>query len=187
MDQTINRGYPYPQCDPPLTKDASDIGHLYNLAQAVADDVQAVYDRSDEILVRPDSCRRSMTGTVTEQQTFPVFTSTTWDSTGGAMSSGAHGGILLVEPGWYLVGGNVQLISTVYQGIRIAFVLDGTLNTSFGPQADIVGTNVQNAAHGAWVFSENPDTVLSLWLRDGAATPAGSYAAWISAQQVVKL
>lgn len=187
MDQTLNRGYPYPECDPPLTKDASDIADLFNLAQAVAEDVQAIYDRSDDVLIRPDSCRRTMTGTVTEQQTFPVFTTTTWDSTGGTMSTGTHGGILLVEPGWYLVGGNVQLSSTVFQGIRIAFVLDGVLNSSFGPQADIVGTNVQNAAHGVWVFAENPDTLLTMWLRDGAASPAGSYAASIWAQQVVKL
>lgn len=187
MDQTLNRGYPYPECDPPVTKDASDIADLYRLAQAVADDVQAVYDRSDDVLVRPDSCRRSMTGTLTEQQTFPVFTATTWDSTGGAMSSGTHGGIMLVEPGWYSVGAIVQLLNTVNVGARLAFMLDGVQISSFGPQAGLVGTNVQNAAHGVFVFTENPNSLLSLWFRNGAATPAGSYSAALWAQQVAKL
>jgi hypothetical protein len=30
-----DRGYPYPECDPPLTKDASDISQMRDLAQAV--------------------------------------------------------------------------------------------------------------------------------------------------------
>lgn len=188
MDQTINRGYPYPECEPPLTKDASDIAHLFNLAQAVADDVQAIVDRSDDVLIRPDGCRRSISGTITEQQFFPVFTGpATFDTTGGAMSSGTHGGILLVEPGWYLVGGVVQAVSTTALGIRITFTVDGAQRSSFGPQGQITGTNTQNTSHGVHVFSENPNAVLGLHIRNGAASPSFAYSAALFAQQVAKV
>lgn len=186
MDQTP-RGYPYPECDPPLTKDASDIAHLFNLAQAVAEDVQAVYDRSDDVLIRPDGCRRSVTGTITEQQAFPLFTGTTYDTTGTAMSGGTHGGILLPEPGWYAVGAMVRATSTTYLGLRLAFLQNGVRATSFSPVANIVTTNVQNAALSAWVFTETPDALLGLHVRNGAALPNFPYAAALWAQQVVKL
>lgn len=186
MDQTINRGYPYPECAPPLTKDASDIAHLFNLAQAVAEDVQAIYDRSDDVVVRPDAARRNSTGTITTQNDFPIFTSTTFDTTGTAMSAGSDG-IRLVEPGWYLVGATVQAVSTTFLGLRVAFLLNGAQQTSFGPQAAIVATNVQNASHGGWIFSENPNGVLGLHVRNGAASPSFAYSAALTAQQIVKL
>lgn len=187
MDQTADRGYPYPECDPPLTKDASDIAHLFNLAQAVAEDVQGIYDRSDDVLVRPDAARRLVTGTITDQNAFPAFTTTTFDSTSGAMTGGAHGGIELVEPGWYMVGAVVQAISTTFLGLRLSFIHQGIQASSFGPQAAIVATNVQNAAHNAWIFTENPNTVVTLWVRNGAASPNFAYSAALWANQVAQV
>ena len=34
MDQTDCLGLPFPECDPPLTKDASDIAQFRDLAEA---------------------------------------------------------------------------------------------------------------------------------------------------------
>lgn len=186
MDQTINRGYPYPQCEPPLTKDASDIAHLYNLAQAVADDVQAVYDRADDVVIRPDACRRTVTGTITDFQVFPVFTTTTFDTTGTAMSAGTDG-IRLVEPGWYLVGGQAQVTSTSTLGVRLRIMLNGQPYSSFSPQGVLTATNQHQVQYSTWVFSPNPNGVVSLWIRTGAAAPAWPYSAAIWAQQGAKL
>lgn len=187
MDQTINRGYPYPECDPPLTKDASDIAHLYNLAQAVADDVQAIYDRADDVVIRPDACRRTVTGTITDFQVFPVFTATTFDTTGTAMSAGSDG-IRLVEPGWYLVGAMVQVTSAANPlGLRLRIMLDGLAYSSFSPQAALTATNQHQQQYGTWVFSPNPNSTLSLWIRTGAAAPAWPYSAALWAQQGAKL
>lgn len=185
MDQTINRGYPYPECDPPLTKDASDIAHLYNLAQAVADDVQAIYRRADDVVIRPDACRRSVTGTLTDFQFFPVFTTTTFDTTGTGMSAGSEG-IRLVEPGWYLVGASVQATSTASLGMRLRIMLNGTAYSSFSPQAALTATNQHQQQYGTWVFSPNPNATVSLWIRTGAAAPAWPYSAALWAQQAAK-
>ena len=53
MDET-SRGYPYPECDPPLTKDVSDLpAQLKALADAVDADMTAVALQADTELIRP--------------------------------------------------------------------------------------------------------------------------------------
>jgi hypothetical protein len=43
VKETANRGYPYPECTPPLVKDAADMPlQLKNLAEAIDDDVTAL-------------------------------------------------------------------------------------------------------------------------------------------------
>ena len=111
MDQTINYGFPYPECDPPLVKDASDIIQLKDLADAVDTEVQTLYDSASQLLVRPDAARMS-SPSITDvaspiQNTSVMYTSMTFDNTPGqVMANTTIGAIQFVETGWYMVGHN---------------------------------------------------------------------------------
>jgi hypothetical protein len=54
MDTTVNRGYPYPQCDPPAVKDIADMPQqMHALAVAVDADITVVADVADAALNPP--------------------------------------------------------------------------------------------------------------------------------------
>ena len=187
MDQTPNREYPYPECEPPLVKDSSDIAHLRNLAEAVDEDVQDLYDTAHDVLIRPDGCRMSMASIATTNRIeFPFFTTVTFDTTAGAMGTTALGVMTIPEPGWYMVGTWVDLTSTTYQGLRARFLRSGVPGTAMCPQAQITSTNKQYLQYDSTLFYETPGTLgLEMW--SGAAVVSYTYVARIWAQQVIKL
>lgn len=188
MDQTPNRGYPYPECEPPLVKDASDISQMRDLAVAIDADMQSLYDTSDDLLVRPDGARvaTSVFTVVTSALHVPDFDTMTFDTTGGQMATTSIGVMTIVQPGWYLVGTWIDSTAAVFQGLRARFLQNGAPATSFSPQAEITPVNKQYLAYEATMFYDTPGT-LTIELRSGAAVPNYSYAARLWAQQVVAL
>ena len=189
MDTTDNRGYPYPQCAPPLTKDASDIAQVRDLAMAIDADVQAVYNRAGDTIVRPDAFRLSMTATLadTANVLFPFFNSRTIDTTGTSLTPLAEGVARLVEPGWYQVGGFVQLTSATFLGARIRFLVNGAPATSFSTQAEIGQANLQMPLLEATIYSPLGGEDLSMEVRIGAGAPSYTYVARMWGQQTVRL
>lgn len=192
MKATPERGYPYPECDPPLTKDASDIIQLRNLATAVDTDVQAIYDRAADAVVLPDSARSAMSASVSDTLTpadiSPFFGARTFDTSPGLRMTPTTEGIMrLIEPGWYSVGAYALFTSATYLGLRIRFDIDGVAATSFCPQAEIGLGNVQAAGHTAEIFNPSGNVELSLVCRLGAAAASYSYTARIWAVQTVRL
>jgi hypothetical protein len=189
MDVTPNRSYPFSECDPPLVKDASDIGQLRDLALAVDADVQGLYDEASELLIRPDACRMSMSASVagTSPSTFPFFDIFTFDnSPGGVMSDTANGVIQIVEPGWYSVGTWTQAITTTFLGMRARFLQGGSPATTWSPQAGLVTTDDQYIQYDMTLFFDVPAS-LTVELKIGAAAPVFTYATRIWAVQVAKL
>lgn len=189
MDQTPNRGYPFPECDPPLTKDASDIIQLAQLANAVDADVQSVYDRASDTVVRPDAARMSMTAAIASTDVgdlTPFFNSRTIDTTGSSMTPLAEGLIRLPEPGWYSVGAYAEFVSTTYLGLRICFTQNGLQASSYSTQAEIGQGNAQIAHHSAEIFAPTANNTVSITMRIGASSASYTYAARIWASQVVK-
>lgn len=188
MDQTPNRGYPYPECEPPLVKDQSNIAQMRDLAVAINDDVQGLYDQGDDLLVRPDGVRMSMSVVVagSAASEFPFYDLMTFDTTGGSMATTGIGMITIVQPGWYMVGTWVDATAAVFQGLRCRFIQNGAPATSFCPQAEITTVNKQYLQYDATCYFETPGT-LGLEIRSGAAVPAYTYASRIWAQQVIAL
>jgi hypothetical protein len=189
MDVTPNRSYPYPECEPPLVEDSSDIMDLKRLADAVDADVQGLYDLASELLIRPDAVRMSMSATIAGQtpSTYPAYNVMTFDTTGGAMADTVNGVIRIVEPGWYLVGTWAQGNTATFLGMRARFLQDGSPATSFSPQAGLVTTTSQYIEYGATLYYGTPGN-LSLELKIGAAVgTAFTYASRIWAVQVAKL
>lgn len=191
MDETLNRGYPYPQCDPPLTKDASDIAHVRDLAAAIDADVQTVYDNAADIVVRPDAARMGIAPSVAD--TFgpgdfsPTFNTRTFDTTGTSMTPTAEGVLRLVEPGWYTVGGYGEFTTATFLGLRMCFLQNGVQATSYTQQARVVAGNVQLAFNTGELFVPTGGDALTMRFRIGAASPSFTYIARIWAQQIAKL
>lgn len=192
MDSTP-RGYPYPECNPPWTQDASDIIHLRNLAVAVDTDVQAVYDRAADTVVRPAAARMSTASSVadTSNTAFPVFTLRTFDTTeGNAMTDTTEGVIRLLRPGWYQVGAYAVLTPSpvaTAMAPRIRFLQNGTLATSFGTYGERAQADQQIAQITADLYTATGGDTLTIEIRNGAATPDYTYTARIWASQGVML
>lgn len=132
MDNTLNRGYPFPECEPPLVKDASDIIQLQQQALAIDADMAALEDRYLQVLIRPDACKMSSAATVSTEQTFfPFFNTAVFDNTGATMADTAAGLIQIRESGWYQVGEWGQLDSPDETNARVRFLRSGAAASNF--------------------------------------------------------
>lgn len=130
MDVTECLELPYPQCDPPLTKDASDIAQFRDLAEATDAAVQAYDDRLTDTLTAPPAA--SMTGGVNiAGQLVNQFYSVVEFDTGGLADTTAQG-LRIQEDGWYLFGGSVRLtgFSPTVTNLRIEPILNDNEFTS---------------------------------------------------------
>lgn len=119
MDTTEWRNYPFPQCAPPLVKDASDIAQLRDLALAIDADAQARSDSITEFWEKPDAA--GMTGSATNFP-FPFLTAThtqfivpydtvAFDNSGaGALADTSRSGFVTVERGWYVFTAMVRIL-----------------------------------------------------------------------------
>lgn len=144
MPVTEDWGLPYPECSPPLRKDAADIAQVRDLAVAMNDNVQDLYDRLSDILLRPAACRMSVSvvqnGTGTTIR--PFYDVNTFDNTPGVvMADTVNGAIRIPWPGWWLVGAWWQSTSAVYQGYRTRFIKDGSPAASPAGPANIINAN----------------------------------------------
>ena len=125
MKTTECLGLPYPECDPPLVKDASDIAQLRDLAEATDAAVQAYDDDLTDTLTAPPSAAAtggSNTAGTEVNQFYSVLefdTGGMWDSVGD--------GFLIQEDGWYMLGGHVRLsgFSPTNTNLRVDPLLNG--------------------------------------------------------------
>lgn len=114
MKTTANRGYPHPECDPPLVKDASDIEQMRDLALAIDADAEAVETRLEDFLERPDAARMSWSGNTVVPSTTGDFLFTipydtsVYDNTSGITDTSA-GALVLLESGLYLFTSYVRM------------------------------------------------------------------------------
>lgn len=189
MQSTPERGYPYPECDPPLTKDVSDIVQLRDFALAVDTDVNNVFDRAADLVVRPDAARMTMSATLpdTANTLFPVFDARTFDTTGTLMTDVVAGIMRLPEQGWYSVGCMATLTTATYLGARARFLMNGIPVTSFSTQCEIVASNQQLVQQLGEIYAPTENATLTIEIRIGAGSPSYTYQARIWAEQTVRL
>lgn len=107
MDTTDCLGLPFPVCDPPLTKDASEIAQLRALAEATDAAVQAYDDQLTDTLTAPPSAAITG-GSNTAGTEVNQFYDTLEFDTGGLWDS-VQDGFVIREDGWYMVGGHIRL------------------------------------------------------------------------------
>lgn len=144
MPLTEDWALPYPECDPPLRKDAADIAQVRDLAVAMNDHVQDLYDTMSDILLRPAACRmqtnalQAGTGTTVR----PFYDVQNFDNTPGVVMADTVNGLIRIPwPGWWLVGAWWQSNSAVYQGYRVRFLRNGAAATSPAGPSNIINAN----------------------------------------------
>jgi hypothetical protein len=131
-DRTPNRGYPYPECAPPLVKDQSDIEDLRDLAQAVNTDAQMLDDRIEDLIERPDSARIGfagvlpVTGSAGTSETVQLipYNSITYDNTGTSTDLSSFA-LRVSERGWYLFATQLRCTDGGAQQLSARHVRNG--------------------------------------------------------------
>ena len=152
MDQTPIYGFPYPECDPPLTQDASDITQMRNLALAIDAAVEALNIKANDELIVPDLCRMQMSAAVatTETEVTPFFNTLNFQTLGSGMADTTNGGVRIQENGWYYVGGYTHISATIpaatQLALRTAIWRNGLLASNFHDSARIFTGDEQHSA-----------------------------------------
>lgn len=142
VDRTPNRNYAYPECDPPLVKDRSDIRYLGDLARDVNSDAIVMSNRILDLLENPDTAMISMATGVTG----PIFTVpydfSSWDE-GGVVDLGAQG-IRVQERGFYFFTSTVFSTSAGNVSLMCRHLRNGKSYQEGrrfeGPARSVVGT-----------------------------------------------
>lgn len=116
--------FPYPECNPPLVKDSSDIIQMRSLARAIDTRVGALFTEADDEFITPDACRIVRTTSQTyangERITFPTLQ---FDNTPGAVMA-TTAGIVIRQSGFYFATGYVAS-SLSGDMTRVVLVVDG--------------------------------------------------------------
>lgn len=130
-DRTANRRYIYPECDPPLVKDRSDIRYLQSLAGEVNSDANGMSNRISEFLERPDAARIIFGGVIAVPGTgsngviFRMpYNSASWDNTPGSIDLSAQG-LRVRERGIYMFVSVVRNVTGGEQATMIRHVRNG--------------------------------------------------------------
>lgn len=123
MDQTDCLGLPYPECDPPLTKDASDIVQFKALAEATDAAVQAYADDVQNLYTAPDAVAMSGGTNVAGQDVVHFLPTLEFDNAG--MADTTADVIRILETGWYMVGGHVLITTVPAVFVRIEPLVNG--------------------------------------------------------------
>lgn len=142
MDKTDCLELPFPECNPPLVKDASDIVQFKALADATDAAVQAVADTLDNELLTIDAV--NITGNIVTTQNVVTHTFGNVPTiNNGNMVDFDLDVIQIQRDGWYAVGGwvsasHANLPNSI--GLRIEPIVNGSPATARqGPGQPAVG------------------------------------------------
>lgn len=124
MDQTDCFDIPFPECDPPLTKDASDVEQFRDLALATDTAVAQLDAQITEFLTSPDSAVAS--GGLTAAGRIQDLPFTVSEFENKTILSAVDARLKIATDGWYIIGGWVSATHGVDAGIGIR--IQPTLN-----------------------------------------------------------
>lgn len=171
MDTTFPRNYPYPECDPPLTKDASDIVHVRNLAEAINADVTNLFNTIDNNLLTPDGCHIGDTVSQTINQGDALaFNVNRFDNSPGSTMNHSNG-ILIRTDGTYLVTGWVRAAVGALTNFRSTIIVSGSGELLHEGLAVDFNASVGAGSTGTCVLRLNAGRLIQLSARaTGTAT-----------------
>lgn len=174
VDRTDNRGYIYPECDPPLVKDRSDIDYLREFATQVNNDAATLDSRLLEFIEKPDAARIAFNGNVTTSGSGNGFSFrvpydvTTYDNTTGSVDLTANG-IRVLERAWYMFTSTLRCTNGGQQSMHVRHLRNGNdEGRRFeGPSAPISATE-ENMSTVDLMQCEAGDLVTTQGFVDGA-------------------
>lgn len=126
MDVTPCLELPFPQCDPPLTKDASDIEQFRDLAFATDDAVQELDDEITDTLTAPDAVYMEGGQNAAGNDVVHGLNGFVNFDTAG-MADTVADRIVIQQDGWYMFGGSAYMNTTAgsSNGMRVDPLLNG--------------------------------------------------------------
>lgn len=179
---------PYPECDPPLRKDAGDIAQMRDLAFALDDASTQIRQDASNLMVRPDACRMLMSAFVAgtgASSAVPFFNLFGPDTTpGGYMHDTVNGVMRLVEPGRYLIGGYINTTSAIQLSPRIRYLLDGAPATNFQTSGYISQATAAPAFASAVLAVDRATTLQMEVFTDALVATVWTYSATMYALQI---
>lgn len=180
MKETPIYDFPYPECNPPLVKDSSQIVQVRNLADAIDTEVERIVTGAEDNLITPPNARMSIAVlpvATTANLVSPVFDTVVFTvNWGGATGDGL--GILIIKPGWYMVGCHAVVSSATAAVLPMVRI---TINGSPASSWSAVGGNygVGNgrlvALSGVPLLLATDDSVRMEIKHTAAGSPAWDY------------
>lgn len=163
-DRTDNRGYSYPECDPPLVMDRSDIGFLRDLATEVNADAQALDDRIETLIERPAAARQAFAASLVivkssigdAVMTIP-YSSTTYANP-ASFSDLAAFGLRIPERGFYMFTSYVRTTTAGLCDLQVRHLRNGLARTEgrrFEGPGFTVDTAIETSMQTSDVFPCN--------------------------------
>lgn len=145
MKETPNRGYPYPECAPPLVQDAADLPlDLFNLASAIDDDVTALITQANAALNPPSA---ALANTVTlgpfASGSIVPFDFIVFDNTGSSMAViGATAHITATVAGLYEIAASLlgNPSAGTINSLQLQILVNGAAIESYTGTALTAGT-----------------------------------------------
>lgn len=188
MKETDCLGLPYPECNPPLVKDLSDIAQFRDLAIAVDTAVEELADAVVERLRSPDAV--VMTGSVVTagNDVIQPFGTSQFDNAG--MANTAAGGFFIQEDGEYLLTGFIEAdaASVASIGLRAQPLVNGAVVSGrWGPgkPANGLGGTLEQIAWMETLFLRAGDFVNAMSHHTTSAATVVTYTSRISALLVM--
>lgn len=170
MKETEHYGFPYPECDPPLVKDASQISQFAALAEAIDAEVQRVINQTKLALTELPAARLITAAPVatTDVQVMPTFDTVVFSQNWAGILPAA-GGMGIGEDAWYMIGAHAATDSATAMQVNIRLTVNGLAATSWSNPGSPYSTIFQLPALGmAPLRMENGD-ILNVELRHNAA------------------
>lgn len=188
MKATETYGFPYPECAPPLVKDASQISQMAQLAMAIDAEVERIDQLAEDNLTLLAAIRvlSPLTAT-TDVQVMPTFTFTeqlfiqNWATTGTQ-----DGGILIPESAWWMIGSHASTDSATVMQVRTRLTVNGSAASSWGNPGSPYSGIFQLPALGMAPLHLTAGNVLNMEMRHNAvAGTAWNYRAHLWAVKLV--
>lgn len=182
-DRTPNRGYSFPECDPPLVKDRSDIGFLRDLAQQVNTDATALDLDIVDLIEKPDTARVAFAGNlvITKSSvgnailTIP-YASTTYANP-ASMADLTAFGLRIPVRGFYMFTSYVRCTNAAATDMQIRHLRNGLARTEgrrFEGPAAICDTTTETSMTTHDIFQCNAGDLIRTQMKMSPAD--GTYA-----------
>jgi hypothetical protein len=170
-DRTANRGYSFPECEPPLVKDRSDIGFLRDLATEVDTDASALSESIDDLIERADTVRLAFAGAITVTNSssgnavFIIPYNSTTYAQPAAMADLTAFGVRIGERGYYMATSYVRCTTngSAQQGPQVRHLRNGLARTEGrrfeGPAWTVTATTDASMATSDILYAESGDLI----------------------------
>lgn len=188
--RTPNQGYSYPECDPPLVKDRSDIGFLRDLAQQVNTDAVSMDADIVDLIEKPDAARMAFAGNldITKSSvgnailTIP-YSSTTYAQP-ASFSDLAAFGLRIPVRGFYMFTSYVRCTNGVATDMQVRHLRNGLARTEgrrFEGPAAITDTASETSMSTSDVFLCNARDLVRTQIKLSPANGTYAFEARLSA------